>query len=159
MKLYHNGTTEGWQIPGQQDKKAERIDVPSSPADLAAWLNHRRVGPSGATAEQERREESADVAAGGAVLTAADVDQVNERRPTFLGPLSAEEIERHRIAAGQCPKCGNTALYLRSLDETAVCEWLETAELERIQRVVEHARAIVRERGAALEPGAKEKAN
>lgn len=40
-KLYYNGHT--WQVPGQQDSTAERIDVPTSPADAAAWLNARGV--------------------------------------------------------------------------------------------------------------------
>jgi len=38
-KLYHG--PEGWQVPGQQGAGAERVDVPNSPAELAAWLNDR----------------------------------------------------------------------------------------------------------------------
>lgn len=45
-KLYHDAG-EGWQIPGQQSKAAERIDVPNPPAELAAWLNARQVPPEG----------------------------------------------------------------------------------------------------------------
>lgn len=38
-KLYReNGL---WVVPGQQGKKAERVDIPSTPAELAAWLNVR----------------------------------------------------------------------------------------------------------------------
>jgi hypothetical protein len=40
-KLYHHQSA--WQIPGQQDRKATRVDVPNAPAALAAWLNSRRV--------------------------------------------------------------------------------------------------------------------
>ena len=40
-KLYHH---EGrWQVPGQQDRKAARVEVPTSPEPLAAWLNGRHV--------------------------------------------------------------------------------------------------------------------
>lgn len=40
-KLYHDGTA--WQVPGKQAKHAARIDVPRSPAELAAWMNARGV--------------------------------------------------------------------------------------------------------------------
>lgn len=44
-KLYFN--LEGrWQIPGQQDPQAERVDVPNPPAELAAWLNDRNASPN-----------------------------------------------------------------------------------------------------------------
>ena len=48
-KLYHNGTD--WQLPGQQDTGAVRVDVPHSPAEAAAWLNARAVSP-GAPGDQ-----------------------------------------------------------------------------------------------------------
>lgn len=41
MKLYH--WLGRWQLPGQQDKGASRIDIPNTPAEMAAWLNERRV--------------------------------------------------------------------------------------------------------------------
>lgn len=38
MKLYRN--SEGrYQVPGQQDRKAERVDIPTDSAGLAAFLN------------------------------------------------------------------------------------------------------------------------
>lgn len=41
MKLYnHQGQ---WQLPGQQDKKAAKLDVPTSAPDLCAFLNARQV--------------------------------------------------------------------------------------------------------------------
>lgn len=158
MKLYHNGSA--WQLPGQQDKAAKRADVPNSPADLAAWLNDRRVPvtpPLGAAECWDGKQlEQSDynvpaVSTEGAVITGAELERVNEQRPPFLPRLSAEEIERHRMASNQCPKCGNGGAYLRSLEESNVCDWFETAELDRIQRVIEHARAVVRGRGAVLE--------
>jgi hypothetical protein len=42
-KLYHQ---EGeWIVPGQQAKHAIRADIPSTPAELAHWLNERKVAP------------------------------------------------------------------------------------------------------------------
>lgn len=40
-KLYHDN--QRWQVPGQQGRGASREDVPSSPEQLAAWLNARNV--------------------------------------------------------------------------------------------------------------------
>jgi hypothetical protein len=103
-KLYHGPEGQGWQIPGQQDRKAARLDVPSSPADLAAWLNERAV-PADPAACNTATIDELEAADAGAVLTAADVAKVNADRPTFLPDLSADEIERRRMAIGQCPKC------------------------------------------------------
>lgn len=50
MKLYHNhqaASGSKWELPGKQDRKAERVDVPAAPAELAAWLNSRRVPREG----------------------------------------------------------------------------------------------------------------
>ena len=41
MKLYHNGDV--WQLPGKQDKKAIKVEVPTAAADLAEFLNDRNV--------------------------------------------------------------------------------------------------------------------
>lgn len=41
MKLYYIGGV--WQLPGQQDKKAMRVDISTSPADFCAFLNDRKV--------------------------------------------------------------------------------------------------------------------
>lgn len=125
-KLYHGPEGQGWQIPGAQDRKAARVDVPSSPAELAAWLNERHVWAKARVIDREQigltgespdltwdeleslgaGEASCNTAAGGAVLTAADVAKVNGGRPSFLPDLTADEIERRRMALGQCPKCG-----------------------------------------------------
>lgn len=40
-KLYHHAGS--WQLPGKQDRKAERVDVPDRAPELCAWLNARRV--------------------------------------------------------------------------------------------------------------------
>jgi hypothetical protein len=138
-KLYHNGQLEGWQIPGQQDPKASRVHVPSSPADLAAWLNHRRVGPTGAAAEQERRLEEFD--------DAPSVDELLE---------AADRAERQRPkVAGVCDSCGRSAAGALKLAQgnelDAIEQWMETAELWAIQQLVERARSVVRARGEALD--------
>lgn len=39
MRLYlHQGV---WQVPGKQDRHAERVDIPTDTAGLCAWLNDR----------------------------------------------------------------------------------------------------------------------
>jgi hypothetical protein len=40
-KLYYRAGQ--WQVPGYQDKGAERVDVPTSPETLASWLQARSV--------------------------------------------------------------------------------------------------------------------
>jgi hypothetical protein len=165
-KLYHNGEPEGWQIPGNQDKRAERVDVPSSPAELAAWLNVRDVSPRAEPAasiaagdfDQELDAAAADAPdmaelarrgiyqPGGAVLTAADVAKVNDGRPSFMPRLDADEIERRRMAMGQCPKCS-------SAPSTAVRSWiagLAVHELRWIRNVIgDQLEAIGEEREQA----------
>jgi hypothetical protein len=154
MKLYHNGQLEGWQIPGKQDKRADRFDVPSSPAELAAWLNHRRVGPSGASAEHERQveqleEDQPQLASAGAVLTEADVGRVNDSRPSFLPRLSAEEIERHRVQLNKCPKCGNTAPNWLRL----VIDGLGRATLDELEAAANAIRDHAQELGRRTDEG------
>lgn len=41
-KLYHEAGQ--WLVPGHQSKRATRVDIPSSPPELADWLNMRKVG-------------------------------------------------------------------------------------------------------------------
>lgn len=45
MNLYYNSIRPGdvWQIPGQQDKHASRVEIPTTPVALCQWLNERRV--------------------------------------------------------------------------------------------------------------------
>lgn len=161
MKLYHNGEPEGWQIPGKQDRKAERIDVPSSPADLAAWLNVRDVSPRATPhgimapeledfTAQDREDHTGDAAAylrgpiAGAVITEAEVDRVNASRPTFLPRLDAAEIERRRMALDRCPKCNSAAAVEIGVDQ--VLAWIHTAEAEQLERVA----AAVKDEAAEL---------
>lgn len=154
-KLYHGPAGQGWQVPGEQDRKAARVDVPNSPGDLASWLNARRVPREQLTDEQlvasilsHNDEPPPQLASDGVVITEAEAAKVNASRPPFLPRLSAEEIEARRMAEGKCPKCGGG---LPRDPEVARIElWMELAELEEIQRIVERAREIVRGRGAQL---------
>jgi hypothetical protein len=41
MKLYY--LAGDWQLPGSQDRHAIRVEIPSSPAELRAWLSARNV--------------------------------------------------------------------------------------------------------------------
>lgn len=54
MKLYHNGDV--WQLPGKQDKKAIKVEVPTAAADLAEFLNARHV-PAGPIETDDMDEE------------------------------------------------------------------------------------------------------
>lgn len=45
MKLYFDHITGTWQLPGKQDRAAQRVDVPAAPAELAAWLQAHGVNP------------------------------------------------------------------------------------------------------------------
>lgn len=44
MKLYYAHHAIGlWQLPGQQEKGATRVDLPDRAPELAVWLNERQV--------------------------------------------------------------------------------------------------------------------
>jgi hypothetical protein len=49
MKLYNNG--HQWQLPGQQDKHADRVEIPTDAAGLCQWLNNRRLAAPSAQPE------------------------------------------------------------------------------------------------------------
>jgi hypothetical protein len=141
-KLYHSSELDGWQIPGQQDRKAERVDVPSSPADLADWLNARFVSPRvSAELEEAAFQNSIDTAA--------------EQR-THDDPLGLELEARSSgpRVPGHCDACGRStagALKLQQGNELEVIGyWIDTAELWAIEQLVERARGAVHARGEAL---------
>jgi hypothetical protein len=163
-KLYYSvqrasdpALADPWQVPGQQDKKAERVDVPAAPAELAAWLNSRRVPLAGdafdglVPANEAARELLAGLRAPGtageqtgAVLTSADVDRVNASRPSFMPRLDADEIERRRIAMRQCPKCGGSRAE-RTLTVGDFLAWIDGAPMDELQEIA-HA---IKERAKA----------
>lgn len=152
-KLYHNGQLEGWQIPGEQDKGAERIDVPSSPAELAAWLNHRRTGPTGAAAEQERSEELSGEPGEGRPWEQGPPTKEPPRFATkwggdvgkteFVPIANSAEIDR---LLQRCPQCHGDRL-------SRVVFWIAEAPLEELQLVAERIRNHVAEINEQLESG------
>ncbi|MGE0178954.1 MAG: hypothetical protein AB7O91_03935 [Sphingomonas sp.] len=73
-KLYHDAGA--WVVPGEQGRGAERVDVPGSPAELAAWLNDRDVQPV-AAAPAEAPE-------------AADDEPTPRRGDRYVSPLGAD---------------------------------------------------------------------
>jgi hypothetical protein len=42
-KLYYGAGSAPWMVPGKQARYAYRVDVPSTPNELAQWLNDRGV--------------------------------------------------------------------------------------------------------------------
>jgi hypothetical protein len=152
-KLYHNGQLEGWQIPGAQDKRAKRIDIPSSPPELAAWLNHRRVGPTGAAAEQERAEAqlASEPEEGRFWELGPPTKDPPRVAPAFLGDLnsSAEFVPIARSAAiadsyGACPKCQRTWT-------GQVLAGIASASLDDLQLIAQAIKDHVHERGQQIE--------
>lgn len=124
-KLYHSGQLEGWQVPGKQDKHAERIDVPSAPEQLAAWLNHRRVGPTGAAAEHERQAEQLepDSAADLQLASAGDATGNPNRCAVCKSRLIATEAGADKAAI--------------SRELAAIADWIGTAPTWAVERLVE----------------------
>jgi hypothetical protein len=112
--------------------------VPSSPADLAAWLNERHVPLEPGIAALEAASGDA-----GAVLDQADVDQVNEQRAGFMPDLSADEIERRRMAVNRCPKCNASRVLLDNDD--LLRRAIAGASLEDLQVIGDEIRRQVRE--------------
>lgn len=125
MKLYYDKAApegEQWEIPGQQARKAERLDVPTTPVSLAAWLNERCV--------------PADP--GGALVISGEplsIDGLEER----LQQLASEP--RKPMAPGFCPECGlsraGTVKLAQGEDIETVIAWVETAEVWQLQRVAD----------------------
>lgn len=84
MKLY---LFEGrWQVPGQQDKKAERREVPTDTAGLCAFLNNlfADVGEPGCPEE---------VAPFDQLLDAPAVVELPIHRPVMVEEKQAERIQ------------------------------------------------------------------
>lgn len=146
-KLYHAAGT--WQIPGQQDKKAERVDVPNPPAELAAWLNSRRVPIEG---------DAFDGLVPGNAAARELLDAL--RDPVGLAsepPTSSDEHkEARRMAMGRCPRCNSTPrgahLLLKGEEKDAILAWIEDAdELWQIEAIALAVRDRVRALGLASE--------
>jgi hypothetical protein len=136
-KLYHGA--EGWQIPGQQDKKAERVDIPTAPAELAAWLNERHVWAIAREIDSDQVGMTGDYPD----LTIEELEQLGEGDPQLAS-------ERKPMAPGFCPECGLSRAGALKLglgnDVAAIEEWVATAEPWALQRVADaiagHVRAL-----------------
>lgn len=115
MKLYY--WLRDWQLPGQQHKSADRVEVPTTPAGLCAWLNERRVPIAMPLTEPPP----------------PDV-QLASQRPREMAP-------------GFCGECGQSAAGKLKLsqggDVEAVIAWVDTAELWQLQSVAEEIKAHV----------------
>lgn len=157
-KLYHNGQREGWQIPGEQDKSAHRIDVPSSPAELASWLNLRRVGPTGSTLAQEKADEQLASAPHDARFWEVGPPTKEPPRvaPAFLGDLKsqAEFVPISKSAAiaasyDGCPKCHRTWT-------AQVLLGIGTASIDDLQLIAEAIKRHVGELRQGIEEGTRQ---
>jgi hypothetical protein len=139
-KLYHHAGS--WQLPGQQDKKAERVDVPGQPAELAAWLNSRRVPREG------------DAFDGLVPCNTAAHELLDELRQEEPETQLSGRFDGPRVA-GFCDACGRSAAGSLKLaqgnDISTIEQWMETADLWAIQQLVERARDVVRGRSEALD--------
>lgn len=142
-KLYSNGAL--WQVPGRQDKTAERIDIPNSPDQLAAWLNDRRVSPAGSEL------------AGVVPMNSAADELLEEIR----GP-SADGIE----PIGNPNRCANCKAVLIATPEgadkaaisrtlTQIGDWMDTAPDWALMNLVE----IINEKAADYRNRQKGRAN
>ena len=142
-KLYH-GADGTWQVPGQQDKKAARVDVPNPPAELAAWLNERRVSLTGLAGEP----------------MATPFDDMSEEE---IAGLCVEFIEAGPTDAdrrNRCPECkalliatpegADKAAIGRTIDR--ITDWMQAAPdwaLDRITENLTEIAAELRNRGRA----------
>lgn len=89
-KLYHGPEGFGWQIPGKQEKKATKVEVPNAPAELADWLNDRWVQP-------DRSDPSL-----------AELLQLEDIRDREHEPQLAGEPKRPKVP-GHCDACGRSS--------------------------------------------------
>jgi hypothetical protein len=134
-KLYHGPEGQGWQIPGQQERKAARVDVPNGPAELAAWLNERRVTAELPSEPIDRAAELEDHAGDAAAYVRGPKTKDPPRiSPAFLGDLEAgaEFVPIARAAdidrlLERCPKCHGGAL-------ANVMRWIAEAPSEDLER-------------------------
>lgn len=94
-KLYHG--SQGWQVPGSQDKAAVRADVPNGPAELAAWLNDRGTPATIGGADYAGSGDPLDryvakEAAGASSRELAEAENKARRATAALERASAEAI-------------------------------------------------------------------
>jgi hypothetical protein len=163
-KLYHSAGS--WQLPGKQDKKAERVDVPDRAPELAAWLNARRVPLQGDAFDGLVPLNPAADELLGELRSTQLASEPQEGRfwelgpptkdpprvaPAFLGDLnsSAEFVPIARSAAiadsyGACPKCQRTWT-------GQVLAGIASASLDDLQLIAQAIKDHVQELGQQIE--------
>jgi hypothetical protein len=168
-KLYHHAAS--WQVPGRQDRKATRVDVPSQPAELAAWLNARRVPLEGDAFDglvpgNAAADELLGALRDPQLSGAPDESRFWEVGPptkeppsvptTFLGDLKAgvEFVPVTRAAAiaasyHACPKCQRTWT-------AQVIMGIATASIDDLQLIAEGIKRHVAELREGIEEGTRQ---
>jgi hypothetical protein len=155
MKLYYSvqrasdpASPEPWQVPGKQDKKAERVDVPGSPAELAAWLNVRGVPLAEAQRTAGERPEPSDEGhfweAGPATK---EPPRYDPKHHGDFGNVEFVPITRSAAIAasyGACPKCQRTWA-------AQVLAGIATASLDELQTIGEAIKRHVAELAEQIE--------
>jgi hypothetical protein len=125
MKLYYD--CGAWTVPGKQSRQADRVAVPGTPGDLAAWLNERAVPllPFSTMAE---------------AFSHGDEQLQLASEPTDLEPQLASEPPRPKVA-GHCDACGlstASALTLQKGNEIdTIIEWAAEAPDWAVARLAE----------------------
>lgn len=151
-KLYHHAGS--WQLPGKQDKHAERIDVPNQPEQLAAWLNERQVPP---IAGEEPEQQLSGAPDEGRFWEVGPPTKDPPRiSPAFLGDLKsqAEFVPISKSAAiaasyHACPKCQRKWT-------AQVLSGIATASLDDLQLIAESIKRHVGELREGIEEGTRQ---
>jgi hypothetical protein len=104
--------SDPWQVPGKQDKKAERVDVPGSPDDLAAWLNARRVPVAPCnTADEGRASEAGEGRFWEAGPPTREPPRYHPRHHAEFGKVEFVPVSKAAAIAASydaCPGCHRT---------------------------------------------------
>jgi hypothetical protein len=141
-KLYHQAM--GWTVPGKQDRNATRVDIPSNPELLAAWLNEREVPPHRTTGVVQVEDFTG-------YQQLADERRYHEQlggsAETFEEIAKIETAKRAKVE-GHCDACGRSAdgalKLARGNELDAIDGWLETfghSDLWALQALVDRVRA------------------
>jgi hypothetical protein len=124
-------------LPGQQDKKADKVEVPTSAADLCAWLNVRGVMPNLFSATVTLP-----------ILADDDEPQLASDPP----PPAPDQGNRCGTCRSVLSTSDKGALVMGdALDTIAIADWADTIGLDRIhllQAAADTIRNRARELGA-----------
>jgi hypothetical protein len=152
-KLYHHA--DAWQVPGRQDRKAKRVDVPSSPPELAAWLNSRRVPLEGDAFDGLVPGNTAADELLGEIRGQAAADG---EQPWILGPVTKDpprystSFLADAASGAEFVPVTKAAEMDRLLARCPMCHNSEAAALDRRDRLdFDGIMAWVRDRATSLE--------